>query len=107
MKREPFEVTRGSGSVYRDLGKENPELMQFKATLAAAIVKVLDRDGLSVRKDQALTGISAADFSRIRSADLGRFTADRMMTIIHRLGSNLEVVVRIRRRTAVPRAPES
>ena len=62
MKREQFEVVRGSGNVYRDLGKDNPDLRQFKAILATEIIKALDRDGLSVRKAQARTGIAAADF---------------------------------------------
>jgi predicted XRE-type DNA-binding protein len=43
------------------------------------------------------TGIAAADFSRIRNADLGRFTVDRLMSIINRLGSRVEVKVRVRR----------
>ena len=52
------------------------------------------------------TGIGAADFSRIRNADLGRFTADRLVTIINRLGSRVEVKVRVRRaRTAAHGVP--
>lgn len=35
--------------------------------------------------------------SRIRNADLGRFTVDRLMTIINQLGSRVEVKVRVRR----------
>jgi len=97
MKRKKIEVMRGSGNVYRDLGKENPDLKQFKAILAAEIIKALDRDHLSVRKAHARTGIAAADFSRIRNADLGRFTVDRLMSVINRLGSRIEVAVRVRR----------
>ena len=97
MRREKLQVTRGSGNVFRDLGRRNADAEQFKAILAAEIIKALDREGLSVRKAQARTGIAAADFSRIRNADLGRFTADRLMTIINRLGSRVEVKVRIRR----------
>jgi len=95
-----FEVVRGSGNVYRNLGKDNPDLRQFKVTLATEIVRALDREGLSVRRAQARTGIAAADFSRIRNADLGRFTVDRLMSIIHRLGSRVEVAVKVSRSTA-------
>ena len=48
------------------------------------------------------TGIAAADFSRIRNADLGRFTVDRLMSIINRLGSRVEVKIRVRRIETVP-----
>jgi predicted XRE-type DNA-binding protein len=97
MKGEKLEVTRGSGNVFRDLGHENADIEQFKAILAAEIIKALDRDGLSVRGAHSRTGIAAADFSRIRNADLGRFTVDRLMSIINRLGSRVDVKVRVRR----------
>ena len=97
MKGERLEVKRGSGNVFRDLGHENADIEQFKAILAAEIIKTLDREGLSVREAQGRTGVAAADFSRIRNADLGRFTVDRLMSIINRLGSRVEVKVKVRR----------
>src|SRR6187402_7676 len=97
MKREePMEVIRGTGNVFRDLGSRNPDAEQFKAILAAEIIKVLDREHLTVRAAYTRTGIAAADFSRIRNADLGRFTVDRLMSILNRLGSRIEVKVRVR-----------
>jgi predicted XRE-type DNA-binding protein len=96
MKSERIEVVRGSGNVFRDLARENADVEQFKAILAAEIIKALDRERLTVRGAQSKTGIAAADFSRIRNADLGRFTVDRLMSIINRLGSRVEVKVRVR-----------
>jgi hypothetical protein len=69
-----LEVTRGSGNAFRDLGRHNADIEQFKAILAAKIIRVLHREHLTVRAAQSRTGIAAADFSRIRNADLGRFT---------------------------------
>ncbi len=97
MKSEKLEVVRGSGNVFRDLRHKNSDAEQFKAILAAEIIKALDRDHLSVRTAHSRTGIAAADFSRIRNADLGRFTVDRLMSILNRLGSRVEVKVRVRR----------
>ncbi len=96
MKNEPLEVIRGSGNVYRDLGQANADVKQFKALLAAEIIKALDRDGLTVRAAQARTGIAAADFSRIRNADLARFTLDRLVGIINRLGARVEVKLKVK-----------
>jgi len=101
MKRETLDVVRGSGNVFRDLGHKNPDAEQFKAILAAEIIKALDREGLSVRAARKRTGIAAADFSRIRNAHLRRFTVDRLMSIINRLGSRVEVKVRVRRAETV------
>src|SRR5437763_9793074 len=101
MKSEKLEVTRGSGNVFRDLGHDNADAEQFKAVLAAEIIKAVDRERLSVRAAHRRTGIAAADFSRIRNADLGRFTVDRLMSIINRLGSRVEVRIRVRPAQAV------
>jgi predicted XRE-type DNA-binding protein len=68
----------------------------MKALLAAEIIRMLDREGLTVRAAHQRTGIAAADFSRIRNADLGRFTLDRLVSIINRLGSRVEVKVKVR-----------
>ena len=97
MKRNRLEVKRGSGNVFRDLEHQTADIEQFKAILAAEIIRTLDREGLSVREAQRRTGIDAADFSRIRNAGLGRFTVDRLMSIINRLGSRVEVKVKVRR----------
>ena len=56
MKRETLDVVRGSGNVFRDLGHKNGDAQQFKAILAAEIIKALDREGLSVRSAQGRTG---------------------------------------------------
>jgi predicted XRE-type DNA-binding protein len=57
---------------------------------------MLDRDGLSVRSAHARTGIAAADFSRIRNASLQRFTVDRLMSILNRLGAQVEVRIKVK-----------
>ena len=103
MKGEKLELVRGSGNVYRDFGIENADVEQFKAILASEIIKALDHDGLTVRAAHDQTGIAAADFSRIRNADLQRFTIDRLMSIITRLGSRIEVKIRVRRAAPIER----
>jgi len=97
MKSEALELVRGSGNVFRDLKREDADVAQLKAILAAEIISALDREGLTVRGAQNRTGVAAADFSRIRNADLGRFTIDRLMAIINRLGSRVDVKVKVRR----------
>src|ERR1700722_590670 len=101
MKNEKLRVVRGSGNVFRDLRHENADAEQFKAILAAEIIKALDREHLTVRAAHGRTGIAAADFSRIRNANLGRFTVDRLIAIINRLGSRVDVKVRGRRAESV------
>lgn len=95
--KDKLEVVRGSGNVFRDLGAKNADAQHCKAILAAEIIKALDRERLTVRAAHDRTGFAAADFSRIRNADLDRFTVDRLMSVLNRLGSRVEVKVRVRR----------
>ena len=92
---ENIETVRGSGNVYRDFGRADADVRQLKAILAARIVGVLDDRGISVRKAQTITGVAAADFSRIRNVQLSRFTVDRLMTILNRLDQKVDVTVSI------------
>ena len=97
MKKEPLELTRGSGNIYRDFNIAAADVRQLKAALAAEIIKTLDRDELTVRKAQALTGIDAGDFSRVRNADFRRISVERLMAMINGLGSRVEVKIKVRR----------
>jgi predicted XRE-type DNA-binding protein len=95
MKDEKIEIVRGNGNVFRDFGETSPDVAQWKAILAAEIIKMLARKELTVRAAHAETGIAAADFSRIRNADLKRFTLDRLVSILNRLGAQVEVKVKV------------
>jgi len=92
----------GSGNMLRAQGRNNADAEQSKAILANEIIQVLDREYLTVRCAHARTGVAAVDFSRIRHADLGRFTVDRLIMILNRLGFRVEVKVRVRPAKSAP-----
>jgi predicted XRE-type DNA-binding protein len=106
-KDDDFELVRGSGNAFRDLNLPNPELEQLRSILAARIIKAFDEQKLTVRRAEALTGFAAADFSRIRRANLGRFTVDRLMTMLNRLGQEVEVTISDRPRRQHHPAPSA
>jgi predicted XRE-type DNA-binding protein len=97
MKKHEPEIIRGSGNIYRDFNLPNADVRQLKAILAAAIIKTLDQRSLSVRSAQRLTGIDAGDFSRVRNADFRRISVERLMAMINRLGSRVDIKVKVRR----------
>ena len=92
-----FELVRGSGNLFRDMGVPNADVEQLKALLAARIIILLDARTMTVREAASQTGFAAADFSRIRNAKLGRFTIDRLMTILSRFGEKIDVQVKVQR----------
>ena len=100
MKDKDVEPIEGSGNVFRDFGDPEADLKQAKAILAARIIAVLDERGLGVRKAASVTGFAAADFSRVRNADLGRFTLDRLMKMISALDGRIRVTVHVGPREA-------
>ncbi len=99
MSEDDFKLVEGSGNVFRDFGDPLADLKQAKAVLAARIIAPLDDRGLTVRKASERTGFAAADFSRIRNADLGRFTLDRLMTMLAALEPRLQVTVQVEERS--------
>lgn len=90
MTDEPIEIVRGSGNVFRDFGYPDADIRQAKALMGAQIIKILDEEGLSTRQAEAQTGVSHSEFSRIRQARFSRFTIDRLMSILGKLGQKVE-----------------
>ena len=90
---EKLEIVRGSGNVFQDHGHEDSDVQQMKGILAAQIIELLDSDKLSVRAASRKTGFAAADFSRVRNADLGRFSVDRLVRMVNKLDENMEVTL--------------
>lgn len=105
MNESEFELVEGSGNVFRDFGDPQADLRQAKAIIAARIIAVLDERKLPVRRAAEATGFSAADFSRIRNASLGRFTLDRLMKILAALDGRIRVTVHVDPRRAGASAP--
>jgi predicted XRE-type DNA-binding protein len=99
---EDFELIHGSGNVFRDFGHPDADIEQAKSILAARIIGILDDEGLSTRKAQEKSGTDHADFARIRNVKLDRFTIDRLMTIINRLGHEVDIRIDVRRRKTKP-----
>ena len=104
---DEIEIIRGSGNVFRDLGHPDADREQLRALLAAKIIGVLDDLKLTVGAAQELTGVAAADFSRIRKANLGRFTIDRLMRILSSLGQEIDISIDVHPRPShAPPAPQ-
>lgn len=78
-------------TTYQKIIFQISEIEGIKVNLSEKIVHILDDRKLTVRQAHAVTKVSAADFSRIRNADLGRFTIDRLIKIIKRLDPDTDI----------------
>lgn len=102
---DDFELVHGSGNVFRDFGRADADVQQTKALLAARIIGILDDEGLSTRKAEVRTGINHADFTRIRNVQLDRFTIDRLMNVLNKLGQHVDVQINVHPRVAAEEVP--
>jgi len=100
MNDDSMETVSGSGNVFRDFGYPDADVRQAKALLGTQIMKILDGEGLSTRQAETRTGVSHSEFSRIRQAKFSRFTIDRLMAILGRLGQEVELSVSVHPRPA-------
>ena len=98
MSDNDLDIVRGSDNPFRDAGLSDPDTKLMKADLAAGIIRILRERDLSGARAAALAGVTEADISRIRNADLNRFTIDRLVRILNRLDSRVQVAVSLRRR---------
>ena len=103
---EKMEVVCGSGNVFRDFDHVDADVEQAKAILAAEIIGVLDERGLSTRAAEELTGVSHSEFARVRKVSLSRFTIDRLVRILNRLGQQVDVGVSVRPSLSPNRQPD-
>jgi predicted XRE-type DNA-binding protein len=102
---DDFELVRGSGNVFRDFGYPDADIRQAKCIMAAEIMKTLDARQWSTRKAEQETGVNHADFTRIRRANIDRYSLERLMIILGTLGQEVELSINVRPRIeqSVPR----
>ena len=92
-QNEELDIIEGSGNVFRDVGLRDPDAKLIKANLAAEIIRVLRESKLSNVAAAERAGVAETDISRIRNADLNRFTIDRLVRILNRLDRRVDVVI--------------
>ena len=102
-----MEVVKSSDNLFRDFGHDHPGLEQLRAELATQVLSVLRERGLTVRGAEALTGVPAADFSRIRNLNIDRFTVDRLARILWKLGVDFDATLAFGPRSRRPLKPRS
>jgi predicted XRE-type DNA-binding protein len=72
------------------------DLERVRATIAAEIIRTLDRRNISPQEAHRLTGSPRPDFSRLRNGRLERFTLDRMIKILGILDEDIEIILAFR-----------
>jgi predicted XRE-type DNA-binding protein len=90
---DDFEIVRGTGNVFRDMGIPDADTEEMKSALAAEIIKAMREQGLTHEAAAKKAGVQRADISRVCNVDLDRFTIDRLVRIANQLDRRVAVVV--------------
>jgi predicted XRE-type DNA-binding protein len=85
--------TVGSGNIYADLGFEEPEVEQTKASLARRVAVLVKARGLTQVEAAGLLGIDQPKVSALLRGRLGGFSVERLMRLLTRLDQDVEIVV--------------
>ncbi len=94
MARVKQTFTRSSGNVFEDLGVDEPAEALAKSELAALIARALRARGLRQTAAARLLGVDQPKVSELMRGRLTRFSTERLMTFLTRLGRDVEIVVR-------------
>jgi predicted XRE-type DNA-binding protein len=90
----------GSGNVFADLGHPRPAEAMAKAELARKVGAIIVRRGLTQAAAAKVLRIDQPKVSALARGRLAGFSLDRLLRLLVRLGSDVEIVVKPRARAA-------
>jgi predicted XRE-type DNA-binding protein len=102
MTREQ-RFTESSGNVFADLGLPDAGTRLAKAELARRISMEIEARKLTQREAAAILGIDQPKVSAITRGRLREFSLDRLLTLLGRVGMDIEIIVTANRESE--RAP--
>jgi len=92
-----------SGNVFRDLELPDAEEMNTKANLAIEIARLIRKRALTQIDAARILGIDQPKVSAIVRGRLDKFSVERLCELLTRLGCDVDIRVRERRRKTLGR----
>lgn len=93
-KENDLQIVRRSGNIYAQLGLPNSEERQLKSQLMHVFNDAIARMGLNQTEAAERAGVNQADISRIFHGQGSRFSVERLMAIIGKLGIDIDIAQR-------------
>jgi len=105
MAKKRIEIEAGAGSVFADLGYADAKERTLKVELAMEVNRILGERALAQDRAAKILGIRQPHVSDLVRYRLNRFSVERLMDFLTRLGKDVEIRIASRpsgrRRTAV------
>jgi predicted XRE-type DNA-binding protein len=96
MAKRRIEVEAGSGNVFADLGYADAKERTLKVELALEVNRVLKQRKLTQAQAAELLGIVQPHVSDLVRYRLNRFSVERLMQFLTRLGKDVEIRIATR-----------
>jgi predicted XRE-type DNA-binding protein len=80
-----------SGNVFADVGLEDADELLVRADLMIAINREIEARGLTQAQASDLIGLTQSDISNIARSKYSRFSQERLMDALRRLGLDVEI----------------
>jgi predicted XRE-type DNA-binding protein len=85
-KPRTADVTHKPGNVFAQLGRANADDLLRRARVINVINGVIARRRLTQESAAQIAGVDQADISRLANGRVSRFSLDRLLAIVDRLG---------------------
>jgi predicted XRE-type DNA-binding protein len=97
MAKKRSEVQVGTGSVFADLGYADARERSIKVELAMEVNRILGEQRLTQEGAAKLLGMRQPHVSDLARYRLNRFSVERLMDFLTRLGKDVEIRIAPRR----------
>lgn len=91
VKPSEVDVVRKRGNVFAQLGRPGSDDLIRRARILTVINDAIARRRLTQEATADLIGIDQADVSRLANGRVSRFSLERLMTIVDRLGVGVAI----------------
>ena len=92
-RRKPIEFEVGSGNVFKDLGLQDADQLLARAQIGFHVYKILEGKQLKQREIAGVLGIAQPDVSHLMNGHFSRFTTDKLLDFLKRLGRKVTIEV--------------
>jgi predicted XRE-type DNA-binding protein len=86
-RRKSTKAELGSGNVFADLGLKDADQLGFH------VFRILEEKKLKQREIASILGIAQSDVSHLMNGHFSRFTADKLLDFLRRLGRKVTIKV--------------
>jgi predicted XRE-type DNA-binding protein len=96
MKRKngkKIEFEDSSGDIYADLGLKDSDELMARARIGLVVFKILEDRKLRQRQIADVLGIAQPDVSHLMNGHFSRFTTDKLLDFLKRLGQKVTIQV--------------